>query len=161
MFQKCNLIFKRIRKNIDNFLSEYKTMPPGPLSADYEGAYERYRELVSDPEFNDRLKELRFLETIILQVKAIHSIQPIFYYATPTDKPFLYVRAPFAKRLDVQNQMKRSLGYSDDYPKSVNKIAEDSPLYQYAIRVLKKAMMEEYIMYEYQLKYPIKWLKKH
>ncbi len=161
MFQKYSTTFKRLTKNITSFLSEYRTMSPGPLYADYEGAYKRYKELVSDPVLIDQLKELRMLETIILQVQSIHNLEPILFHGKPQRHNYLYARAPFAKRHDVQNEMRRSLGDASRYPKTARKAQEDPQIMALAKDILLEAMMDEYIIEEYNLKYPKnKWPKK-
>lgn len=106
-------------------MSKYAGIESGIYYKEYQESFDRYKELVSDYSFQQKLQELSHLEMIIAQVHCMQNIDARYTTAQTTPKTMsVYARMPYPRlRADV-HVMTTSIGTISDFGDNHRKIAE-------------------------------------
>lgn len=115
----------------------------------------RYLLLTEDKEFQDKLRELYFLETCMVQIRCINDIQPVFFLSKPTTENYVYVRGSFLTESNVY-QLARSLGKETLYKMKVRLMNDDEKLVAKARKVLRAEMVNRMFLDLYKFRYNVK-----
>lgn len=153
MFTKKDLLFTEVKRSIKLFLSKFGNKAPGIQDKEYQEALNRYKEIVDDLSFQDKLQELSLLEGIIIQSYCMQNVDPIVCTNKTAKNPCLYVRANYPQLRGTAHQLVRSMGPRMNFPKSLTSLQED-PEFKAAAKVkLRQAMKENFIYEAYRIRY--------
>ena len=121
MFQPKDLLFAGVKPKIKQFLTKYAGIEDGVCHKQYQEAYERYTEITSDPDFQEKILELTYLETMIAQVHCMQNIDPRYTIAeTSIKNTFVYARMPYPRPTVGIHVISSSIGTINEfgeYPK--------------------------------------------
>lgn len=136
------------------FFSKYGSKASGIHDKEYREAIDRYKELVDDPSFQDKLQELSLLETLIIQTHCMQNIRPIVYTNITAPRPFVYARDTYPTIKKKSPLLIRSLGPRRIFNDSIRALAKDPAILDMAKVKLRQAMEENFIYKAYKLRYP-------
>lgn len=154
MFTKSDLLFTGIKSGIKLFLSKFGTKASGVHDKEYREAVNRYKELVNDISFQDKIQELSLLEALIIQTQCMQNIRPIVYTNITAPMPSVYARVNYPSIRRKSPILVRSLGPRRMFNGSIRQIAKDPAILDMAKIKLRQAMEENFIYKAYKLRYP-------
>lgn len=156
--RKPLLAFRTLLKSIKLFKSEVipskEELDTWEYKDDMQMLTTRYLLLTEDREFQEKLKELYYLETCMIQIRCINDIQPVFFLTTPSKDTYVYVRGSFLTEGHIY-QLARSIGKETHYPMRVRSMDKDPGMMAIAHRVLGVEMRNRMILDIYKFKYDV------
>ena len=136
------------------FLSKYGRKAPGVHDKEYWEALIRYKELVNDHSFQDKLLELSMLEAIIIQTTCIQDMNMVISTNKTAKNPCIYARTNYPRIKGSAHMLVKSMGPRMSFPKSLRSLRADPKFMVEAKEKLKKAMEENFIYDAYRVRYP-------
>lgn len=155
MFLKKHRVFIYFRQNIDGFLKflHEGVMPTrSEFKEPFDDCLERYMELTSDPSFLGKIKELAYLETVLIQAKCISNISPTLHIQ-PSKNPLIYARSSYPSLTKNYNNVTISMGQMGKQVKSVNQLSNDPLFISTAQKRILNNMRKGFHYEEYKLKF--------
>lgn len=154
--RKSLLVFRTLIQAIKYFKENIIPSPDLLETLDYKGEMKtlatRYLLLTGDKDFQDKIKELYYLETAIMQIRCINDINPVFFSSKPSGNDYVYVRSAFLNKTPV-HQMARSMGKTALFKKTARQLSTDPVMIEKAKIRLRQDMEDQLILEEYKYKY--------
>lgn len=154
--RKSLLAFRTLIESIKQFKEKIIPSADELASMEYKDDMKtlatRYLVLTQDAAFKAQLQELYYLETVIMQIRCINEVDPIFFLAKPSVNNYVYVRTSFLGT-SSNYQMARSLGKQSLFNKTPRQLSMDPKMVERAKRTLRRDMKDNLILEEYKLKY--------
>lgn len=154
MFTRKDLLFTEVKQNIKSFLSRFGKKTSGVHDSEYWEALTRYKEIVDDISFQDKLLELSLLEAVIIQTCCMQDIKPIVCTNKTAKNPSLYVRENYPRLRGSAHMLTKSMGPRMDFPKNLRTLQENPEFIAEARVKLRQAMEENFIYEAYRVRYP-------